>query len=149
MQGDVMMDSQDPFNLNNILRLGLQSREDDLLKLGRSADIYERLTASLAPSIWQMDDVKKGILCQLFGAAEKVCAHILVHAYRLNQSSMSATASSTALTCQGIDSVLQRPESLDSKQLKSALCVFDVRHLCALQGNSCCTLSMWWMERGW
>lgn len=72
MQGDVMMDSQDPFNLNNILRIGLQSREDELLKLGRSADIYERLTASLAPSIWQMDDVKKGILCQLFGAGTKV-----------------------------------------------------------------------------
>jgi DNA replication licensing factor MCM4 len=66
------MDSQDPFNLNNILRQGLQSREDELMRLGRSADIYERLTASLAPSIWQMDDVKKGILCQLFGAGIKV-----------------------------------------------------------------------------
>lgn len=68
----MMIDSQDPFNLNNLVRMNLQSREDELLKLGRSADIYERLTASLAPSIWQMEDVKKGILCQLFGAATKV-----------------------------------------------------------------------------
>lgn len=28
---------------------------------------YERLIAAFAPSIWQMDDVKRGILCQLFG----------------------------------------------------------------------------------
>lgn len=28
---------------------------------------YVRLVESFAPSIWEMDDVKKGILCQLFG----------------------------------------------------------------------------------
>lgn len=66
------LDSQDPFGLNNLARVGLQSREDRLVALGRRADIYERLTASLAPSIWQLDDVKKGILCQLFGAVSKV-----------------------------------------------------------------------------
>ena len=42
--------------------------------LGNDAAIYERLVASLAPSIWQMDDVKKGILCQLFGGCGKVPA---------------------------------------------------------------------------
>lgn len=26
----------------------------------------------MAPSIWQLDDVKKGILCQLFGGVSKV-----------------------------------------------------------------------------
>ena len=41
--------------------------------LGADPDIYEKLTASLAPSIWQLDDVKKGILCQLFGGTTKVC----------------------------------------------------------------------------
>ena len=40
--------------------------------LGNDPSIYERLVASLAPSIWQMDDVKKGILCQLFGGCGKV-----------------------------------------------------------------------------
>jgi len=42
--------------------------------LGNDSAIYERLVASLAPSIWQMDDVKKGILCQLFGGCGKVRA---------------------------------------------------------------------------
>lgn len=32
-----------------------------------SPNVYERLVESFAPSIWEMDDVKKGILCQLFG----------------------------------------------------------------------------------
>ncbi len=41
-------------------------------ELGADPDIYEKLTASIAPSIWQLDDVKKGILCQLFGGTTKV-----------------------------------------------------------------------------
>lgn len=38
---------------------------------GRS-DVYELLARSIAPSIWEMDDVKKGILLQLFGGTNKV-----------------------------------------------------------------------------
>lgn len=34
-------------------------------------DIYELLSRSMAPSIYEMDDVKKGILLQLFGGANK------------------------------------------------------------------------------
>ncbi|KAL7712516.1 DNA replication licensing factor MCM4 [Entamoeba marina] len=34
-------------------------------------DWYEHLTRSLAPSITEMDDVKKGLLCQLFGGTSK------------------------------------------------------------------------------
>ncbi|EDR23055.1 DNA replication licensing factor MCM4, putative [Entamoeba dispar SAW760] len=34
-------------------------------------DWYERLTRSVAPSITEMDDVKKGLLCQLFGGSAK------------------------------------------------------------------------------
>ena len=55
------------------VRTNLVTTEDRLVRLGKQADIYEKLTASLAPSIWSMDDVKKGILCQLFGATVKVC----------------------------------------------------------------------------
>ncbi|RHY66747.1 hypothetical protein DYB38_008644 [Aphanomyces astaci] len=33
--------------------------------------VYENLSHSLAPSIWELDDVKKGVLCQLFGGARK------------------------------------------------------------------------------
>ena len=39
--------------------------------LAAEPDIYDKLVASLAPSIYQMEDVKKGILCQLFGGASK------------------------------------------------------------------------------
>jgi DNA replicative helicase MCM subunit Mcm2 (Cdc46/Mcm family) len=66
------IDSQDPFGLNNLARANLVTTEERMLRLGRQADIYEKLTASLAPSIWSMDDVKKGILCQLFGSTAKV-----------------------------------------------------------------------------
>ena len=38
-----------------------------LKDLAQKPDIYELLTKSLAPSIWELDDVKKGILTMLFG----------------------------------------------------------------------------------
>lgn len=38
-------------------------------------DAYELLTDALAPSIWENSDVKKGILCQLFGGVSKECAN--------------------------------------------------------------------------
>ncbi|KAG6873037.1 hypothetical protein C0995_003793 [Termitomyces sp. Mi166 len=48
--------------------------EAKLLELSRQPDIYELLAQSLAPSIWEMDDVKKGILLQLFGGTNKSIA---------------------------------------------------------------------------
>ncbi len=42
--------------------------------LAADPQIYERLSASIAPSIWQLEDVKKGVLCQLFGGVSKVGA---------------------------------------------------------------------------
>lgn len=36
-----------------------------LKELSRQPDIYEKLTRSLAPNIWELDDVKKGLLCQV------------------------------------------------------------------------------------
>jgi len=48
---------------------------DDKIKrvrnMGRDPNIYQKLVNSLAPSIWEMEDVKKGLLCQLFGATTK------------------------------------------------------------------------------
>lgn len=41
-------------------------------ELSKEPDIYDKLVASIAPSIWQLEDVKKGILCQLFGGSAKV-----------------------------------------------------------------------------
>ncbi|MQL94869.1 hypothetical protein Taro_027535 [Colocasia esculenta] len=43
------------------------SNVNELKELAKQPDIYDRLTKSLAPNIWELDDVKKGLLCQLFG----------------------------------------------------------------------------------
>jgi DNA replication licensing factor MCM4 len=45
--------------------------EARLIELSQRPDIYSLLSRSLAPSIWEMDDVKKGILLQLFGGTNK------------------------------------------------------------------------------
>ena len=45
--------------------------EEKLKDLSQRPDIYEYLTRSLAPSIWEMEDVKKRILLQLFGGINK------------------------------------------------------------------------------
>jgi DNA replication licensing factor MCM4 len=50
----------------------LTKKEEEKIKnLSKNPNIYELLTNSLAPGIWKMDDVKKGILCQLFGGTNK------------------------------------------------------------------------------
>ncbi|KIL66697.1 hypothetical protein M378DRAFT_10046, partial [Amanita muscaria Koide BX008] len=45
--------------------------EAKLKELSQRPDIYDLLARSLAPSIWEMEDVKKGILLQLFGGTNK------------------------------------------------------------------------------
>ena len=56
-------------------REGRQSQkaelEEKLKDLSQRPDIYEYLASSFAPSIWEMEDVKKGILLQLFGGTNK------------------------------------------------------------------------------
>lgn len=47
-------------------------RVEQLEAIGKREDVYERLVSSLAPSIWEMEEVKRGLLCQLFGATHKV-----------------------------------------------------------------------------
>ncbi|KAL7500050.1 hypothetical protein ACHAWT_009921 [Skeletonema menzelii] len=39
----------------------------ELEELSKEPDVYDRLVKALAPSIWELDDVKKGVLCMLFG----------------------------------------------------------------------------------
>lgn len=48
--------------------------KERLVEISRRPDIYDYLARSLAPSIWEMDDVKKGILLQLFGGTNKSIA---------------------------------------------------------------------------
>lgn len=45
--------------------------EEKIKETAARPDIYDLLSRSLAPSIYEMDDVKKGILLQLFGGANK------------------------------------------------------------------------------
>ena len=44
---------------------------DLLTGLSKKPDIYERLARAIAPSIYENEDVKKGILLQLFGGNRK------------------------------------------------------------------------------
>lgn len=48
-----------------------QERIRQLEELSRRPNIYDQLTESLAPSIWELDDVKRGVLCMLFGGNSK------------------------------------------------------------------------------
>jgi DNA replication licensing factor MCM4 len=48
-----------------------QEEEDKIMETARRSDIYDLLSRSLAPSLYEMDDVKKGILLQLFGGTNK------------------------------------------------------------------------------
>ena len=44
-----------------------EERVKELEELARSPDVYDKLKDALAPSIWELDDVKRGVLCMLFG----------------------------------------------------------------------------------
>ncbi|XP_010189755.1 PREDICTED: DNA replication licensing factor MCM4 [Mesitornis unicolor] len=46
-----------------------------LKELSKKQDIYERLSSALAPSIYEHEDIKKGILLQLFGGSRKDFTH--------------------------------------------------------------------------
>ena len=47
----------------------LQRQEEAILELAANPLIYQQLVTSLAPSIFEHEDVKKGLLCQLFGGS--------------------------------------------------------------------------------
>jgi DNA replication licensing factor MCM4 len=48
-----------------------ESMKNDIESLSKNPNIYQILTDSFAPSIWENDDVKKGLLLQLFGGVNK------------------------------------------------------------------------------
>lgn len=48
-----------------------QEEIEKIKKVSERPDVYDFLARSLAPSIFEMDDVKKGLLLQLFGGANK------------------------------------------------------------------------------
>ncbi|NWU19750.1 MCM4 factor, partial [Dyaphorophyia castanea] len=52
-----------------------EERVEMLKELSKKADIYDRLALALAPSIYEHEDIKKGILLQLFGGSRKDFTH--------------------------------------------------------------------------
>ncbi|KAK7115466.1 DNA replication licensing factor mcm4-A-like [Littorina saxatilis] len=48
-----------------------QEKIDMISALSKKSDIYERLARAIAPSIYENEDIKKGILLQLFGGTRK------------------------------------------------------------------------------
>ncbi|KAL8634962.1 MAG: hypothetical protein Q9228_007499, partial [Teloschistes exilis] len=48
-----------------------EEEEEKIRATARRGDVYDLLSRSLAPSVYEMDDVKKGILLQLFGGTNK------------------------------------------------------------------------------
>ncbi|EJD05304.1 MCM-domain-containing protein [Fomitiporia mediterranea MF3/22] len=71
-------DEEDAYTRASTAEPGQKSRKEELeamlVGLSKRPDIYNLLARSLAPSIWEMDDVKKGILLQLFGGTNKSVA---------------------------------------------------------------------------
>ncbi|KAF9016573.1 cell division control protein 54 [Hymenopellis radicata] len=65
-EGDALIDGEE----NQVLSKR-QHMEEKIRQLSQNPDVYDILSRSLAPSIWEMDDVKKGILLQLFGGTNK------------------------------------------------------------------------------
>ncbi|KAI3438606.1 hypothetical protein D9Q98_001029 [Chlorella vulgaris] len=56
---------------SNMTREEMEVKRQVFKELASDPNIYDRLVASIAPSIWQLEDVKKGVLCQLFGGVSK------------------------------------------------------------------------------
>ena len=48
-----------------------ERKKVELRELARRPNLYNQLATALAPSVWELDDVKKGVLLQLFGATNK------------------------------------------------------------------------------
>jgi len=67
-----MDSSKNEDDVANASRTGMnarftEERIQELQELSKAPNIYDQLTTSLAQSIWELDDVKKGVLCMMFG----------------------------------------------------------------------------------
>lgn len=56
---------------SDVLRMDEELNNHDLTELSKNPNLYDLLSNSLAPSIWQLDIVKKSLLLQLFGGVSK------------------------------------------------------------------------------
>ncbi|KAK9173872.1 MCM2/3/5 family protein [Cryptosporidium meleagridis] len=65
--------SIDGQNINSAGKNTLFTKEmiEQFHEMSKDPMLYDKLSRSIAPSIWENDDVKKGLLCQLFGGSRK------------------------------------------------------------------------------
>lgn len=59
--------------MSNSLRHLTEERIAQIIALSKKPDLYERLSAAIAPSIYENEDVKKGILLQASGFLYPLC----------------------------------------------------------------------------
>eukprot|EP00250_Pteridium_aquilinum_P010421 c19376_g1_i1 orf=124-2694(-) len=71
LERDIQNENYASFQEGDTSPLEQEEQIQKLRELSKMPDIYERLTRSLAPSIWELEDIKKGLLCQLFGGSAK------------------------------------------------------------------------------
>lgn len=69
MRGDAEYAARNPHVYSHFTTADAVARKERVTAMSTDASLYERLAHSLAPSIWEMEDVKKGVLLQLFGGA--------------------------------------------------------------------------------
>jgi DNA replication licensing factor MCM4 len=69
VMSDVVPGAAEAFDESDATAQQTAEKEARILALSQEPEIYEKLTRSLAPSIWELEDVKKGILCLLFGGS--------------------------------------------------------------------------------
>ncbi|CAO3703449.1 unnamed protein product [Rhizopus stolonifer] len=48
------------------------AEEEEFIRMSRQPDLYDTLTSSVAPSIFGNEDIKKSIICLLFGGSKKI-----------------------------------------------------------------------------
>eukprot|EP00656_Telonema_subtile_P033974 TRINITY_DN38123_c0_g1_i2.p1 TRINITY_DN38123_c0_g1~~TRINITY_DN38123_c0_g1_i2.p1 ORF type:complete len:676 (+),score=134.55 TRINITY_DN38123_c0_g1_i2:431-2458(+) len=59
------------FNEGDDVEQAREAHKQKMISISQRPDIYDVLTRSIAPSIFESEDVKKGMLCQLFGGCCK------------------------------------------------------------------------------
>ena len=62
---------QNKYKTNELDDIEKSKLLEEVEKLKKNENIYQILVDSLAPSIWENDDIKKGLLLQLFGGVNK------------------------------------------------------------------------------
>jgi DNA replication licensing factor MCM4 len=70
LEDELLRDEEEIWQRKREMNISIEE-EARLIELSQRPDIYDALKNAVAPSIYEMDDVKRGILCQLFGGTNK------------------------------------------------------------------------------